>query len=110
MNDKKAKALRKQAMDASSTGEPLRQLVQYRQTGGNICGVNHPQTFRGRYRMLKKRRALNPKHIVYASTMPPKKQAADSVESLHANSPQYEMNKPFWRKVADQLQQFLRRK
>lgn len=76
MNAKNAKLLRKIAMNASTPGEPLRQLVQFSQIAygvdekGNVvrrhsvCAVNNPDTFRGRYRNLKSGRTIDRKRIL----------------------------------------------
>lgn len=50
MNAKKCKALRRRAMAQSVPGEPLRQLLIL--DTGRV--VNNQNTFRGRYRALKR--------------------------------------------------------
>ena len=51
MNDKKAKALRKLAREATAEGVPARQLLKNQKTGQII---HDPQSTRGMYRLLKK--------------------------------------------------------
>ena len=80
MNAKTCKSLRGLAMGQSLPGEPLRQLVQYRQeTNGKrdkpgqppyrpIGAVNNPKSFRGRYRNLKSGRIIDEKRILVEQT------------------------------------------
>ena|SRR3990172_5661483 len=79
MNLKQAKELRKIAMRASASGEPMRQLIMYKQlttptvnragetyVPTRYCAVNNPNTFRGRYRTLKNGRAIDMRRVEMA--------------------------------------------
>lgn len=80
MNAKKAKELRTIAMNSLLPGEPLRQLVLFKQVCTPRTGpdgktytpvahgaVNNPKTFRGRYRNLKSGRVIDTKRIEAAA-------------------------------------------
>lgn len=76
MNAKKCKELRRIARNAT-VGKPDRQLVRFKQATTSVldkdgktvtpyaeCAVNAPGTTRELYRFLKRKRMVDPKHIV----------------------------------------------
>lgn len=94
MNAKKCKELRRIARRAT-VGKPERQLVRFKQATTSVldkdgktvtpyaeCAVNAPGTTRELYRFLKRKRMVDPKHIVMERATPePTPKVIDPVAS-----------------------------
>lgn len=93
MNQKKAKALRKQAQ-AMTVGQPERQLVQVKQelNGANqkkvgarfvIGAGNNPHSTRGVYRKLKGHKGISESQVVIEKNPPKPTQVAQATAVAH---------------------------
>lgn len=96
MNAKKCKRLRRIARSLSNVGEPLRQLVMFKQLCTPVVidgktrdrttfgAVNNPNTFRGRYRTLKNKRTIDVRRIeAAADMMRPQANPVDTIVDRH---------------------------